>query len=199
MLEVMPISSGMRPLVLVGVDGGLAAFGVSVAHVTPTGLRFTRAEVWTSKPAPKARRLRRSDDTAERIRALAGNLHALLTEARPVAVCIESNALPFGRCRSSVVSMLGRVRGVVDSLCHIGGVPLLEETPQRLKAATAGVANASKVDVQAALESAYPELREMWPAQLGLQEHAADACAAVHACRSADVVLAALRAREVTP
>lgn len=189
------VTAVWRPLWLVGIDGGLANFGISRAEVLPDGkLRFHGSDVWTSKPASKARRLRKADDEAERIAALTSYVHAVLVELRPVAVCIESKALPFGRCRSSVVSALGRVRGVVDALCHIAGIPVLEETPQRLKIATAGTASASKADVQTALVAMQPELSAMLP--VSGRDHAADSCAAIVACRSADVVLAALRARE---
>lgn len=180
---------------LIGIDGGLAAFGVAVADVSTAGLRFESVEVWTTKPATKKRRLRRADDTAERVRALAGRLHELIGATHPIALAVEAVALPFGRARLSVVSALGRVRGIVDVLAEVHRLAVLEETPQRLKAATTGVENASKADMRAALETTYPELLQLWPAQETLVEHAADAAAAIHSCRSADVVLAALRAR----
>lgn len=180
---------------LIGIDPGLAAFGVCVAEVSATELRFKTVEVWTTKPAGHARRLRKSDDTGERSRTIAARLHQLIVSQKPVALCIEATALPFGRVRSSVVSMLGRVRGVVDALAEVHQLPVLEETPQRIKLAAAGAANANKDAVREALESTHPELSALWPTQSSLLEHAADACATVHACRTADVVLAALRAR----
>lgn len=184
---------------LVGIDGGLAAFGVAVAEVTATGLRFQRLDVWCTKPANKKRGLRKCDDTSERTRTLAGNLHQLVIEQRPVALAVEAVALPFGRSRSSVISALGRVRGVVDTLGEVHRLAILEETPQRLKQAVTGKANATKDEVSAALEALYPELAALWPAQESLREHAADACAAVHACRQDNVVIASLRAREAWP
>lgn len=184
---------------LIGLDTGLASFGVAVADVTSDGLRFESVEVWTTKPASKKRRLRKADDTAERVRGLAGQLNVLIIATEPVALCVEAVALPFGRARSSVVSALGRARGIVDALAEVHRLPVLEETPQRVKEASAGKTNASKEEVRAALEAAYPEIAAHWPAQATLVEHAADAAAAVHACRSADVVLAALRAREAWP
>lgn len=107
--------------------------------------------------------------------------------------------MPFGRCRSSVVSALGRARGLVDALAEVHGLPVLEETPQRLKLAAGGRADLSKDDVRIALELRHPELSALWPEHWTLVEHAADACAAVEACRSADVVLATLRALGQAP
>lgn len=180
---------------ILGIDTGLASFGIAVADVSASGLRFERVEVWTTKPTAKKRRVRKADDTAERVRMLAGCLHQLIAETRPVAVCVEAVALPFGRARSSVVSALGRARGIVDALVEVHRLPVLESTPQEIKRGTAGADNASKDSVRLALEAAYPELAALWP-QATLVEHAADAAASLHVCRNADVVLAALRAME---
>lgn len=180
---------------LIGLDTGLAAFGVAIAELGATGLVFTHVEVWTTTPAARARRLRKADDTSERVRLLAGRLHELIVATQPVALCTESIALPFGRVRSSVVSALGRARGLVDALAEVHRLPVLEESAQRLKAATAGTQKASKEAVREGLEATYPELLGLWPSQATLIEHAADASAAIHACRNADVVLAVLKAR----
>src|SRR5689334_895797 len=153
---------------LIGIDSGLATFGVAVAELGPPGLVFTDVAVWTTKPAAKKRRLRKADDTAERCRELVAQLQALIVRHTPIALCVEAVALPFSRARSSVVSSLGRVRGIVDALAEVHGLPVLEETPQRLKVATAGVANATKEAVREALEATYPELRALWPAQASL-------------------------------
>lgn len=180
---------------LIGLDTGLASFGIAVAEVTSSGVRFERLDVWRTVPASAKRRLRKADDTADRVRTLAGYLHELIIETKPVALCVEAIALPFGRARSSVVSALGRARGIVDAIAEVHRLPVLEETPQRLKHAVAGAQNATKEAVRGALEATYAELRALWPVQATLVEHAADAAAAIHACRGADVVLAALRAR----
>lgn len=190
----MSTMSDTPSVTLVGIDGGLRSLGVAVALVTLAGITFQRVEVFTTKPSSKRRRLRKCDDTAERMRLLAGRLDAMLVSARPVAVAVEAVALPFGRCRASVVSALGRVAGAIDALCVVHKLPCLVETPQAIKLAAAGAQNASKDAVRLALEAAYPELRSMWPTA-ALVEHAADAAAVVHACARDGVVLAALKAR----
>lgn len=180
---------------VIGIDGGLANFGIAVAEVGANGLVYSRVEVWTTKPSAKKRRIRKADDTASRVRELAGQLHELIGAMRPVALAVEAVALPFGCARLSVISALGRARGIVDTLAEVHGLPVLEETAQHVKRETAGLANATKEAVRESLEATYPELRAMWPAQVGLIEHASDAAAVLHACRKADVVLAALKAR----
>lgn len=180
---------------LIGIDSGLAAFGVAVADVSDAGLRFGHVEVWTTRPTAKKRRIRKADETAERIRTLAGCLHQLVVQMKPIALCVEAVALPFGRSRPSVVSALGRARGIVDTLAEVHRLPVLEWTPQEVKRVITGTEDASKDAVRVGLEAKYVELAAQWPVQKTLVEHAADAAAVIHASRNADVVLAALRAR----
>jgi Holliday junction resolvasome RuvABC endonuclease subunit len=181
-------------LKLIGIDPGMANFGVSVAELPNLGSgrpRFTFVSVWRTAPSTELGRLRKLDDTAERCSSLALQLHDLVQEHRPVALCVEAIALPYGRIQSSVISALGRVRGIIDALSQVHQVAVLEETSQRLKKLATGAKGATKQQVAEALEREYPELRQLWPPQKTLLEHAADACAAIHACRGADVILAA--------
>lgn len=184
---------------LVGMDTGLAAFGVAVAELGPRGLVFARVEVWRTKPSSKRTKIRKADSTAERVRYLAGQLHGLIVATQPVALCVEAVALPFGKSKASVISALGRARGIVDALAEVHRLPVLEEGASRLKQATGCAANASKADVRAALEGAYPELREMFAAVLpSMVEHCSDAAASIVACRNSDVAQAVLKARGET-
>lgn len=185
----------MEPVKLIGIDPGLANFAIAVAHLTEDGWPvFERIDVWRTQPSKELKRgLRKMDDTAERCRFIALSLNDCLLEHRPVAICIEAIALPFGKIQSSVVSALGRVRGLVDMAAEIHHLAVLEEGPIRLKKLTTGNAKATKAEVQASLESRYPELKKLWPTQTTLHEHAADAAGLIHICRQAPEVLAVLR------
>lgn len=189
-----PTPSDTPSVTLVGFDVGLANLGWARAEMTAAGLRFVAAGVWRTKPTARKRGIRKADSDTERVLGLAANVLALLDAARPVAVCLESGALPHGRVRPSVIAGISRVRGVIDALCHVARVATVEDSPQRLKVATAGAANASKAEVQAALEHRHPELRALLPVG-STADHAADACAAIVACSSDAAVLAALKAR----
>lgn len=185
------------PLKLIGLDPGLANFGWSIAELPNLGSgkpRFINAGAWRTEPSKELKRLRKMDDTAERCTHLAELLRDLVEAHRPIALCVEAIALPYRPGRGmqiSVISALGRVRGLIDMLAAERQLAVLEESPQRVKKLIAGTIGATKATVQEALEREYPELRSIWPTQLTLLEHAADACAAIHACRGADVVLAA--------
>jgi Holliday junction resolvasome RuvABC endonuclease subunit len=185
---------------LIGIDPGLAACGLAIVELREARPRVLRLQVIRTAPSPKKRRLRSADDLGDRLRTIATVLHARLQEYPDlVAFCVESKAIPFrnGRMmvKPSAVSALGRIRGLVDAFAVERALPIIEETAQTLKLLTAGRKDASKADVQAALEHRFPEVRELWPAQKTLVEHAADAVAAVVAGLESDVVRAALRAR----
>jgi hypothetical protein len=76
-------------------------------------------------------------------------------------------------------------------LAVVHQLPVLEESPQRVKKLSAGTIGATKDAVKTALELEYPELRALFPWQKTLVEHAADAAGVIHACRGADVIVAA--------
>lgn len=182
---------------LLGLDPGLASFGAAVAELPNLGSgkpRFIDLKVWRTGPSKELKKLRKMDDTAERCTHLAELLNDLVQQYKPIALCVEAIALPYrpGRgMQTSVISALGRVRGLIDMLAVVHQLPVLEESPQRVKKAATGSIGSTKLLVQEALEREYPELRPLWPPQKTLLEHAADAAGAIHACRGADVILAA--------
>ena len=185
---------------LLGIDPGLAACGIAIVDLASAAPRVLRLYVVRTAPSDKKRRLRSGDDLGDRVRAIATVLHARLEECPDlVAICVESKAIPFrsGRMlvKPSAVSALGRVRGLLDAFAVERGLPIIEETPQALKLLTAGRKDASKADVQVALEHRFPEVKALWPTQKTLIEHAADALAAAVAGIESDILRAALRAR----
>jgi Holliday junction resolvasome RuvABC endonuclease subunit len=183
---------------LIGLDPGLASFGVAVVRLEPVRAVVEAVRVIRTQPSAKKRRLRKSDDTADRCRQIFRELAPLVT-GDVVALCCEATALPFGRVQTSVVSALGRVRGLVDALAEMHGLPVLEEGPMVLKRLTTGSKSASKEEVRERLQVMFPELVTMWPPQQTLREHAGDAVAAVIAGLQSDVVLAARRAVMAAP
>lgn len=190
------MSTTLGNLVLLGFDPGVRAFGWAAAELGAAGPVFVAMGVERTKPSAKKHGLRKLDDMGQRMRHHAARLHELHDRYRPLAFCIEGAAFPVGRSRPSVIAGLGRVRGLVDMASELFRVPTLELTPQETKRGCAGADNASKADMRTALEALYPEISSMLPTQRTLVEHAVDAVGVLHCCRNADVVLAALRARE---
>lgn len=177
----------MHTLKLLGIDPGLANFAMAFAEAGEAKLLFTGIELVKTLPDADRRR-RKTDETAERCRWIAMRLNDAIQREKPAAICVEAIALPFGRIQQSVVSALGRVRGIIDGLAEIHQLPVLEAGSQTLKKQVTGSVKASKLEVQQALEKAHPELRFLWPAHKDLHEHAADAAGLIYIFRSHEEV-----------
>lgn len=184
---------------IVGIDSGLATFGYCIVRLGEPDV-VENVQVLRTERSAEKRRIRVADDTADRISYLAGELHEVLKRTPDVvALCVEAVALPYGKLQTSVVSALGRARGIVDTLAVVHGLPVVEEQPQFLKKLATGTKSASKEDVQTALEARFPELGALWPPQKTLREHAGDAVAAALAGLQSDVVKAARRYDRLVP
>src|SRR5712692_2675830 len=139
---------------LLGVDPGLAACGLAIVELDGADARVHSVQVVRTAPSAKKRRLRSSDDLGDRVRCIAEALiRCFIAHPGIIAICVESKAIPFrgGRMmvKPSVVSALGRVRGLLDAFAVERGLPIIEETAQTLKLLTAGRRDASKADVPA--------------------------------------------------
>lgn len=174
---------------LIGIDPGLANLGL--AEVVLLGQWEVVKDVRVIQ-TELDRSCSRAEDASARARFLAGQLDGYIRAGeRPLALCVEAIALPFGRVQHSVVSNLGRVRGLIDAIAELARLPVIEHTPQELKLHVAGLRDAEKAEVIGALERRYPYLREMWPR--GGREHAADAVAAALVSRHHPLVARAVR------
>lgn len=165
-------------------DSSLTHFGYGICRVEP-GVKphFVAVGVIVTKPGDAPTK---TEDTRTRVEGIARSLRMLVTaHGRPTKVAVEALALPLGRTSLVTVSALGRARGLVDALAVEHGLSAIEFQPQALKKAVTGRRDAEKVEVQNDLCRAHPELTLLF-AQLKAAnvEHAADACAAVHAVLS---------------
>lgn len=173
--------------VILGVDPGFASFGWARIELEggPEPVRIELGVIETTKSARKLHVLA-TDDNARRARELARGLIGELTGAD--VICAEG--ISFTR-DASVMCKVGMAWGVLVATATSLGVPLVQASPQRVKAVACGTIKASKEDVQRAMEQTY---RLRWKGKRTAAEHVYDALAAYHACRNSDVVLAALRA-----
>jgi Holliday junction resolvasome RuvABC endonuclease subunit len=173
---------------LYGFDTSLTHFGYAVAwRVGPTHpLNWAAVGCIAPKtlnPAQRKKRdLSKTDDTRRRVEAIAVELrHLVARHGAPDVVAVESLVLGMKSTRATI-SALGRVRGLVDALCAEHGLSAQEFSPQALKKAVTGTNDADKADVSRCLVVDHPGLEALFD-QLDLSsvEHAADACAAIHA------------------
>lgn len=168
-----------------GFDTSLAHFGYAVATDFDGPLRFVACGVLATKPDAKAKS--KTDDNRRRFEGLANALLSLLKRhGPPRTICVEATAMPFGKTTSTVLSALGRARGLVDVIAATVGLSANEYQAQTLKKAVTGDRFADKAAVIAGVTALYPELAPLL-AQLNAAnvEHAADAAASIHAFHAA--------------
>lgn len=165
---------------LFGFDASLTHFGYAVATTASEGLRWDEVGVIVTKPMSE---LSKTDDNRRRVEGLALQLRGLVERhGAPTGIAVEALALPLGKTSLVTVSALGRCRGLVDALAVWHGLTACEFQPQALKRIVTGNRSAPKADVERHLVKRYPQLELLFaglkPAN---REHAADACAAIHA------------------
>jgi Holliday junction resolvasome RuvABC endonuclease subunit len=172
---------------LLGIDGGLATFGAARVSIVGGILELDRVatfrtEKLSGKQAPYA-----SDDNVRRCRELVRFVLGFVGAPPPVVICAEAMSFPRS---SSVAAKIGMGWGAVSTLAEVWAVPIVQASPQQIKKTLVGKANASKEEVRIAVEEWFPDVT--WPKNKGDVEHAADAVAAVLACRESDVVRMAM-------
>lgn len=177
---------------LLGFDPGYRRFGVAVASVLGRTVRFEAVRVVSTERGEG----KRTADMRGRMEVIALALAEACT-ADVVALCIEAGAPPFGRTQTSVLTGLGRARGLVDMLAAVMRLPVVELSPMALKKGVTGNHLASKQEVEAEMQVRFPELKALWPRLEADHQHAADAAGAIVAGLHSDNVREAIRARRV--
>ena len=176
-------------MVVLGLDSGLARFGLAALRLEPDGSSAIVAlDVFSSAPSTRKTHTLAGDDLARRARELASWLAIHLRRHQPAALCVESPSWPRN---AGAAAKMGTAFGVLFALADEHDLPLLQASPQAVKRAATGAKTASKDDVVGAMRALYPEAS--WPRQTGLHEHAADAIAVVIACQDSEVLRMARR------
>lgn len=177
---------------LLGLDPGYAAFGMGLIDLDGSRPRVAHVSVVTTEANKEA--ATKAKDLGDRIAIIAKELRRLMGPD-VLAICVEMRAIPYRKgklmVQPSVVSGLGRARGLVDMLALEYGVPVVEVSPQSLKFKLTGDQGATKLDVQNALVGVFPELPQMWPQRIAEREHGADAVGAAWVGYHSDIVRAA--------
>lgn len=185
-----PISTrGARGALLLGIDPGFAALGWTLVELQlddEAPPLLVAAGVLRTKKSAKKRGTLASDDNLRRARELYAGLSALERTWRPAVVCAESMSFPRN---AGAAAKLSIAWGVLAALTEARGLPLVQCSPQQLKKAVSGRADASKEDVLSALARLYPTLLlKLADTPRSLWEHPVDALGAVHTALNSEVV-----------
>lgn len=197
--------------VVIGLDPGLSATGWAWLVVDrDASPRLHSAGAILTRPAAKKARLHSVDDTAERIRHLAHQVHdmvAIRQAESAVVVAVEAYSTP--RFADAAVKLGFAWGAVIATLRHLR-VPVVQLTPQEVKKAIGmrppprsskdrtdrqkeADREARKQLVGWRLEELMPGSRETLVAlAAGEVEHATDAAAVAYAAMKTDVVWAAM-------
>lgn len=124
--------AGVRePIVVCGIDPGLATFGLALVQVSyemPTVLRF---DVHTSKPDPRKREVTSADDLVDRTARLAMFLEGVLLKP-PRARAFLVEALSYPRS-SSAAAKIALSWGVLVGFATSCLLPIVVASPQRVR------------------------------------------------------------------
>ena len=175
-------------IILLGIDPGLASMGVAVIETTAARPRIVALDVLRTAKSPRKAGVLQSEDTTERLRALAEALGAICAAHRPSAFCMESFSPPRS---ASVAAKCGMAVGLVVGLAVELGVPVFQASPQTIRRRLGLPKGASKAEVWDAVENRIggrpdgARWSSAWNGKqpaAGQQEHAFDALAAAVVC-----------------
>lgn len=176
-------------LCVLGLDPGFASVGCCVMELTPDGEKVLETLVFKTEKSDKKRKVRASDDNFRRGQELSAMLVGLLHRYPDVkACCAEFMSHPRN---ASVSGQLGSFWGIIELLTYIWKLPMLQASPQEIKKVLTGKKNASKLEVQVALQARYPGQFDPYDAIITRKadvEHGYDAAGAVVACLDSDVI-----------
>lgn len=178
---------------ILGLDIGFAITGYAVADAVADGRLKLRAlgVIETKASDKKQRNVRSVDDVARRVREVGDALDLHVTTADLVTA--EAFSYPPN---ASSAAKLAMVWGVVIEQARIRNLAMFRATPQEIKLAVAGRANASKNAVEAALVERFGDLLVgdlLDGVPDGKHNHAFDALGSIVACLDTDEVRLLLR------
>jgi|TARA_Y100000296_G_scaffold79548_1_gene103686 Holliday junction resolvasome RuvABC endonuclease subunit len=176
-------------ITILGVDPGLAKCGWVRARMSLNG--SLQVHVAGLIKTVKNSRPSVSQDNRRRAREIHRGIAPMFDGVDLVA--FEAESLPRS---SSAAAKTAMSRGVLIGICEERRIPMIEATPQAIKAYLTGNNGASKKQVEAAVlatagfESMGLLLENVAPSQ---REHAYDAAGAILACQNHEIVLAMLQ------
>lgn len=127
---------------IVGIDPGLRVTGYACVELRPGAVDPVLVEAGVI-------RLRAEEPVAARLRALHGELGALLDDLRPARVAVEQVFAHVKHVRTAIV--MGHGRGVVLLAAALRDLPIDEFAPAEVKKSLTGQGAASKGQMQRAV------------------------------------------------
>jgi len=142
------------PYRLIGIDPGLNVTGYGVVEILNGQVRLLEAGVIRS-PRPRGHNL------PARLQSLFDGLREVMTEFRPKTMCLEEIYSHTAYPRTSI--LMGHARGVICLAARLEQIPVFSFSAKRIKQSVTGNGNASKSQVQRAVQQYFSLRRAPHP------------------------------------
>lgn len=134
------------PTRVIGIDPGLNVTGYGIVELRPDGIRLLEAGVIRS---PRSR----GDNLPLRLQSLFKGLREVLDEFRPRIMCLEEVYSHTAYPRTSI--LMGHARGIICLAARLARIPVVSFSAKRIKQSATGNGNASKTQVQRAIQQKF--------------------------------------------
>jgi crossover junction endodeoxyribonuclease RuvC len=129
---------------VIGVDPGLNVTGYGIVACRANEVKLLEAGVIRM---PRSR----GENLPERLESLFVELRHVIEEFSPQALCLEEVYSHADYPRTAI--LMGHARGVICLAARLAGIPVLSFSAKRVKQSITGNGNASKLQVQRAVQS----------------------------------------------
>lgn len=182
--------------IILGIDAGFTSMGWAAAEISGDGPQLVDVGILRTKPGEA--KLLKTEDNAERSRHLFNGLVEIGNRYKLVGIAMEAQSwprVPDGKggmmVNPATCGVLGMAFGLIFAFAALWELPLMQQTPQRIKKLTTGFNNGKKDAVRAGLMQmrGFGELEAMLHAAgipQSYWEHPVDAAAAIYAALDTD-------------
>jgi crossover junction endodeoxyribonuclease RuvC len=134
------------PARILGIDPGLDTTGYGVVECRDTDVRLVEAGV--IRPARRS-----GDSLPARLRTLYEGVREVIREFEPQALCLEEVYSHASFPRTSI--LMGHARGIICLVAELEDIPVIDLPAKRIKKALTGNGNATKAQVQRAIQERF--------------------------------------------
>lgn len=136
-------STPKEPTRVIGIDPGLNMTGYGVVESRGSEVKLVEAGVIRLPPS-------RGGNLPARLESLFNELRQVMKEFNPQTMCLEEVYSHADYPRTAI--LMGHARGVICLAARLAGIPVLSFSAKRVKQSVTGNGNASKLQVQRAVQ-----------------------------------------------
>jgi crossover junction endodeoxyribonuclease RuvC len=144
------VKAADRPTRVIGIDPGLNLTGYGVVECRGGRVKLLEAGVIR---LPRSR----GHNLPARLESLFSEVREVMDEFRPKMMCLEEVYSHTQYPRTAI--LMGHARGVICLVAELAGVPVANFSPKRIKQSVTGNGNASKTQVQRAVQQYFSLVR----------------------------------------